>query len=449
MKKLLITKSLFLSLILIFTFAISALANTYPTTNRLAGFDRYETASQIARSGWSQSDYAILAYGENYPDALASAPLAKKYNAPILLTSSTSLPSTTKQTLINIQVKNVIIIGGTGVISSSIDSELQSMGMTITRIAGLTQYDTAIKVAEQLPSPSTVFVCTGEDYADALSVAPIAALKQIPIILVPRDLEPDSVKSYLSLNHITKTYVVGYSDIVSDNVCNQLPNPERIVGGDKYARNVAINQKFNNEFSPDGICVASGESFPDALAGASYASKISEPIILINNDSSANTKGYYQQKLANANNVNVFGGTGIISNTVMQGLSSSVVAPTPIVSDVPTGEWNGSYDAGSGARSLVLKVTKVDDNGNYQAIFSFGPSVNNPTSPEGSYKMLGTYDPKLQTLNLAGVQWIKEPANYGMVDMKGTIDLNNSRYKGKIYWTYPRDGELGTFMLTK
>ncbi|KJR45615.1 N-acetylmuramoyl-L-alanine amidase [Desulfosporosinus sp. I2] len=51
----------------------------------MAGFDRFETASKIAKSGWTQSDYAILAYGGNYPDALSSAPLAKKYNAPILL----------------------------------------------------------------------------------------------------------------------------------------------------------------------------------------------------------------------------------------------------------------------------------------------------------------------------------------------------------------------------
>lgn len=60
-------------------------ANTSPTITRLAGFDRFETASKIAKSGWTQSDYAILAYGGNYPDALSSAPLAKKYNAPILL----------------------------------------------------------------------------------------------------------------------------------------------------------------------------------------------------------------------------------------------------------------------------------------------------------------------------------------------------------------------------
>ncbi|KUO72991.1 MAG: hypothetical protein APF81_23840 [Desulfosporosinus sp. BRH_c37] len=337
MKKILL--SLSLSFILIFTIIIPTLANTSPTTNRLAGYDRYETASQIAKSGWSQSDYSILAYGENYPDALASAPLAKKYNAPILLTTSNILPSTTKQTLTSLKVKNVFIIGGTGVISSSIDSELQSMGIIVTRIFGQDKYDTAIKVAEQLAIPSAVFVCTGEDYPDALSVAPIASMKQLPIILVSRDSVPDSVKSYLSSNNITKTYVIGYSDIVSDNVCNQLPNPERIVGGDKYARNIAVNQKFNNEFKSDSICVATGEGFADALTGTAYSAKISEPIILINNDSPLNTKSYYQKRLDNASNVYVFGGTGIISDTVIQNLNMGDTV-------LPVTEQKGSEDLG-------------------------------------------------------------------------------------------------------
>lgn len=323
LKKSLFIESLILSLALMFSFAITTLANTSPTTNRLAGFDRYETASKTAKSGWSQSEYAILAYGENFPDALASAPLAKKYNAPILLTTSKSLPSTTRQTLSSLQVKNVIIIGGTGVIFSSIDSELQAMGINVTRIAGLTQYDTAIRVAEQIATPSTLFVCTGEDYADALSVAPIAGMKQIPIILVSRDSLPGSVKSYIASNVITKTYVIGSSDIISDNVFNQLPSPERIVGGDKYARNIAVNQKFNSDFKTDSICVATGEGFADALTGTAYSAKISEPIILINNDSAANTKSYYQQRLANANTVYIFGGTGIISDAVIQGLTAS------------------------------------------------------------------------------------------------------------------------------
>ncbi|WP_425806357.1 cell wall-binding repeat-containing protein [Desulfitobacterium sp. Sab5] len=318
--------SLFL-LITTFTllFPVLTFASSSPTITRLAGIDRYETAAQIAKAGWSQSDYAILTSGENYPDALSAAPLARKYNAPILLTASSSLPSITRQTLTDLHVKNVLIIGGTGVISTSAESELQSMGIGSTRIFGNDRYETAIRVAQQITTtPSALFVVTGEDYSDALSVASIAALKQIPIILVPNDSIPDSVKNYIaSINAVSKTYVMGYSDIISDKVINQFPNTERILGSDKYARNIAVSQAFNSDYKADTICVATGEGFVDALTGTAYSASLAGPIILVNNDSPANTKDYYQQRLVNAGHVYVFGGTGRISDSVLQNLSTS------------------------------------------------------------------------------------------------------------------------------
>ncbi|MDQ7092879.1 hypothetical protein REC12_04690, partial [Desulfosporosinus sp. PR] len=47
-----------------------------------------------------------------------------------------------------------------------------------------------------------------------------------------------------------------------------------------------------------------------------------EPITLINNDSPANTRSYYQQRVANASHVYVFGGTGIIPDSVITDLNS-------------------------------------------------------------------------------------------------------------------------------
>lgn len=124
----------------------TSLANTQ-TEKRLAGFDRYETAAQITKDGWNQSNYAVLAYGKNYPDALAAAPFAQKYDAPLLLTKSESLPEITKQTLIDLDVKGVFIIGGTGVIFEPVDAELREMGIKVSRIFGYDRYDTAVEIA--------------------------------------------------------------------------------------------------------------------------------------------------------------------------------------------------------------------------------------------------------------------------------------------------------------
>jgi len=310
------------------------------TTKRLAGETKYDTSASIVQDGWQQSDYALLAFGENYPDALSAVPLAKKYDAPILLTSGNSLPSATKKTLISLQVKNVFIIGGTAVIPPAIDAELQGLKINVTRVAGHDRYDTAIKVAEQLSTPTEIMVVTGEDYPDALSVGPIAALKQTPIILVPKDYLPTSVKTYLSTIKINKSYVVGDSTIISDNIVDQLPSSERIVVGvDKYQRNIKVNTAFDHLFDSKNFCLTTGEGFADALTGAAYAAKKELPIVLVNHTPPSLTRQFTVNKL-NLDNDGVpyvFGGSAVVPDSVVVYL---LTLPDPNQTNKPSAPTN-------------------------------------------------------------------------------------------------------------
>ncbi|WP_072771509.1 cell wall-binding repeat-containing protein [Desulfitobacterium chlororespirans] len=368
MRKIITGSLLILAFVFTFCFPAATMADTSPTVTRLAGYDRYETAAEIAKSGWTKSDYAVLAYGENYPDALTAVPLAYKYDAPILLTKSNSMPEVTKRVISGLQVKNVIIIGGTGVIYASVEEELEAMGIDVNRVFGYDRYETAVEVAKQITAAQDspeLFVVTGEDYPDALSVGSIAGFKQMPIILVPSDGVPDSVKNYVSSANVNKSYVIGYSDVVSDLVYNEFPKAERILGVDKYSRNIAVNQKFENEFKSEKICLATGEVFADALSGGAYAAKIGEPVILVNNDPPDNIKSYYQQRAAKANKVSVFGGTGIVPERVIENLNqgstiwSDSVYPTGIslnksILNIPAG----------GSETLTALLEASDASGN-------------------------------------------------------------------------------------
>jgi branched-chain amino acid transport system substrate-binding protein len=311
-------------LLLTFVFPACAWAETSPAAPavlRLAGDDRYLTAAAIARDGWSTSAYAILAYGQNYPDALSAVPLAQKYDAPILLTPAQALPDATKQALTDLKVKNVLIVGGNDVITAAVESELRSLGLTVTRFAGADRYETAIKIAEQLASPATLFVATGEDYSDALSVGPIAAAEQAPVILVPGTYLPDAVKGYLAAGSAAKTYFVGDAGVIADSVYQQFPNPVRLTGSDKYARNIAVNQQFDSGFATGSICLATGEGFADALTGAAYAAQLKAPVVLTGSTPAAVTKDYYQAKVKVAKNIYVFGGTGVLAASVLNDLA--------------------------------------------------------------------------------------------------------------------------------
>ncbi|WP_407309403.1 cell wall-binding repeat-containing protein [Desulfosporosinus sp. SB140] len=390
--------SMFLTIIFTFSTVLPTLAATStttisPTLNRISGQDRYETSAAIAKQGWPNgSANCILAFGGGYTDSLTAAPLAKKDDAPILLTESASLTPITKQTLIDLKTKNVTIIGGTGVISSSVDTELQSMGITTTRVFGFDKYETSIAVAKQVTStPSIIFVCTSDDFSDALSVSPIASIQQDPIILVPKNNIPDSVKDYLSdYKNIAKSYVIGSTEEIDDTIANQFPNYERVLGNDRYSTNIAVNEKFETVFNPNITTLASGEQFPDALSGSALATKLSAPIILVNNDSPTDTKLYYQQRLANVSHIGstipsvyVFGGPAVVSDDLLQGLSQPITVSHLSAVNVTT-------TAGT-APVLPSTVTATLSDGTTKTVNVTWPIVTSSqyTAP-GAFVVIGT-----------------------------------------------------------
>lgn len=299
--------------------SLVAATNIYatPNNNRLAGLTRYETAVAIAKDGWQQSDYAIIAYGENYPDALAAAPLAKKYDAPIFLTQQNSLSNETKQALIDLKVKHVFIVGGIGAVTATVEKDLESIVSTVKRLAGNDRYETAIEIAKELGEINSISVTTGDDYADALSIGAVAGKLGMPIILVPKDYLPDSVKTYVSSHQIQASYIVGTQESISDSILSQLPNSERITGRDKYERNIAVLNKFGINFSNGSVCMATGNNFADALTGTAYASKKSLPIILLSDNINATTLKYIENNKDTLDTITIFGGEGVIPNTLV------------------------------------------------------------------------------------------------------------------------------------
>lgn len=88
---------------------------------RLAGVSRYETSVEVAKAffGEADLDYAVLAYGQNFPDGLSGAPLALSYDAPIVLVANGAFKDA-KTYLNNAGLKNVFVLGGPLLISNNV-----------------------------------------------------------------------------------------------------------------------------------------------------------------------------------------------------------------------------------------------------------------------------------------------------------------------------------------
>lgn len=310
-------------------FFISSIVRAATLQDRLWGNDRYETNSKIVDLGWTSSQYAVIASGEGFADALCAAPLAEEYKAPILLTAKDALSLESKNQLSKLKVKKVFIIGGTGVISDNVKSEIESMSIETTRIYGQDRFKTAVEVAKNLKNVTGVVVTNGYGFADALSIAPIAAQKGMPILLTDKGDLSSSVKDFLDNNSYTKSYIVGGTGVVSDNIASQLKDNTRLAGDSRYATNAAVLNQFASELSYNKVYVVSGENYPDALSGSVLAASNNSPLILVGASVDSSVMSSVKAQHDKYNNIVVLGSTAVVSdesaNNIVSGVDNTIV----------------------------------------------------------------------------------------------------------------------------
>ncbi|MDW8799670.1 cell wall-binding repeat-containing protein [Clostridium sp. A1-XYC3] len=284
-----------------------------PEVNRYNGMDRYETAAKVCNDGWNMdTDYAVIVNGENFPDALSAAPLAKKYNAPILLTEAEVLNHYTSAELTRLNVKNVFIIGGKGVVSQSIEDALKARKIKVTRLGGADRYETALQVAAKVGKTGEVAIINGNDFRDGMTIASIAAAKGMPIVLTEKNHMPDSVKKYLgNTSKMAQVYVVGDENTISEEAIKGLSNVKRVGYGNAYEKNTSIIDAFQNELDTDTLYVASAKDFPDSLAASALAPRTASPVLFVDSPMDASTQRFLKKHIVNK--LKVLGGPGSVS----------------------------------------------------------------------------------------------------------------------------------------
>ena len=314
-----------------------------PKTTRLAGKGRFETAVEISKAGFpSGSKTVVLAYGLNYADALAGVSLAKAKNAPILLTAQSYLPSETLAEIKRLKATDVIILGGTGAVGTEVEKALTDNKLNIERIAGKLRFETATKIAQKMQTlggnkaPEDVFFVYYNDFADALSVSTVAAIKDAPVIYLMTDGELDSATSaYLASvkGKVKNAYVIGGTGVISDAMMKKAGDalgvkPTRVFGKNRFETCVAVNNNFKSVLNGDTICIATGLDFPDALAGGVFAAKNKAPLLLINGKAATLTLSDTQQSYLTTKapkKLYVFGGTGVVPDSHIQTVAAASV----------------------------------------------------------------------------------------------------------------------------
>ncbi len=318
--------SLVLALVLLvsmlFPAAIFGLENN-DSVDRIYGTDRYQTATNVAKSGWPNgAEVVVLAPGmdANLVDALTAAPLAHANDAPILLTEKNALPEATKN-FIQLKTETVYVVSGA--IDTSVISELEEMEIEVINLGGNDRFSTATNIAQEIENVTGVFVTTAYNNADALFVAAIAAAKGMPVLLAQFDNLPAVEAAYLEEieDDLIQSYVIGGDAIVADTVKDAIPGEvTRLSGDNRFATNLEVLEYFYAEVeSFDKVFVANGTDshLVDALVASSLAASTDSPVVLVNNDFSEEVKNYVESKLVTTSKIIALGGESLVSSEVL------------------------------------------------------------------------------------------------------------------------------------
>ncbi|MCC0635107.1 S-layer protein SlpA [Clostridioides sp. ES-S-0001-02] len=328
--------------------------NGYSNTVTVAGDDRIETAIELSRKYYNNTDEekavkdvpvdsVVLVGSQAIVDGLVASPLASEKGAPLLLTSKDKLDSNVKSEIkrvMNLKTstginnsKKVYLAGGVNSISKEVENELKDMGLKVTRLAGDDRYATSLEIADEIGLDNDkAFVVGGTGLADAMSIAPVASQldgkNATPIVVVDGKAKELSSAAEDFLDD-AQVDIIGGKNSVSKEMEDAIDDatgksPNRISGDDRQATNAEVLKE--SDYFPDGAVnyfVAKDGStkedqLVDALAAAPVAASFKAPIILATDSLSSDQNVAISKALPSGKS-----GDNLIQ--VGQGIASSVI----------------------------------------------------------------------------------------------------------------------------
>ncbi|GAB6169816.1 hypothetical protein JCM1393_22760 [Clostridium carnis] len=189
---------------------------------RLGGKDRFETNRMIVNElAPKKGTPVIISYAFNYPDALSISSISAAKGYPIFLVGN-SITEETKNAIKNIAPSEIIITGGTGVISKDIEDQLKGISSNVNRLGGSDRYVTSLMIAERFKGESNnLLVASALDFPDSLSGAYLGSKVSAPTLIVsPNNL--DTQKEFIKKNNKFKLYILGGQGVINDQMVKYL-----------------------------------------------------------------------------------------------------------------------------------------------------------------------------------------------------------------------------------
>lgn len=408
---------------------------------RVDGQTRFHTAANVATLTFDQADVAHIAFAGDFPDALAASFAAGSVQGPILLAETDSVPAPTLAALEDLSVQQVVLVGGTAVLSEGLASELSAAGYDVDRVSGVNRYQTASAVAMRYGTEADVgeiegqraaILASGADFPDALAAGPVAAGLGLPLFLTPPETTEASVNSSLEQLDIERIIVVGGTQAVSAGVVEFYQDSgydvERWSGATRTetARVIADNAVDRLGFTDELSLLARGDNFPDALTAGVHGGMLSAPLLLAATPTqlSDTTRGWLAGRCPGVETVRAFGGTAAISETVLDEAveaAETCIEPVGIIGEASPEDRQSDPFPGEGSPAQLVEVRAAEHDGFDRVVFEFdGDAPGWVTRTEEPPLREDPSDIEIEIEGEAFIQVAFNPAIAGWAD--GTYD---------------------------
>ncbi|CAG9621420.1 S8 family serine peptidase [Sutcliffiella rhizosphaerae] len=210
------------------------------------------------------------------------------------------------------------------------------------RIYGINSLETAVKIAEKgwKSIEETSFsnesvewkgkfaiLASNQNFADSLSVVPLAYKLDSPIYLSEKNFLPLASMSSMEKLGVNHVIIIGGEQAISANVEKKLNDSGlrtiRIAGRTRFDTAVKIGELLDPNSGK--VMIVNGNSFPDALSASVEAAKKEMPIIFVEQSwIPAATKDFL--KKGNFSEKYIIGGTRIVNKTIEKDLKAKRIS---------------------------------------------------------------------------------------------------------------------------
>ncbi len=176
--------------------------------------------------------------------------------------------------------------------------------------AGRDRYETALLLAKHYAgSPGrvdTLILASGETQIDAVSAAGLSGYEDAPVLLTRRDSLPAGVARFIEDQGVSTVFVVGGTDVVSDDVVELVegleskPTVTRVSGADRYGTAVEIAKRIRSSAvwcgsNDETVLLANGDLMPytSAVLAGPMSYQMDMPLLLTASDELSSATGEY------------------------------------------------------------------------------------------------------------------------------------------------------------